>query len=55
MREIFKFSHWDEVIEIGLERKKSKYFDRKKSLFQLSRKNKKLTIFSTLFRDNHQI
>ena len=27
MREVFKLSHWDEVIEIGLERKKSKYFE----------------------------
>lgn len=27
MREVFKLSRWDEVIEIGLEKKKSKYFE----------------------------
>ncbi|MDY0123319.1 polysialyltransferase family glycosyltransferase [Sulfurimonas sp.] len=27
MREIFKLSEWNEIVEIGLERKKSKYFE----------------------------
>ena len=44
MREIFKLSSWDEVIEIGLERKKSKYFE----YISIIKKLKKDT-YSTIF------